>query len=103
MGCYTIGCECTIEVRNNTHYYLHLLGPEDTYIYVPPGEQNYVKEPEIRALIAPGQGKKAEIVVPVDCHSESCRFVDICWEDPSLVVKCRDYPPGLDDSIDAGG
>ena len=108
MGCFTLSCECNIKVRNNTPFYMHILGPNDSYIYVPPGGQKYLdledaEEPEIKALIAPGQGKIAEIVVPVDCSPESCRLVDICWEDPSLIAVHLDCPSGHDASIDGGG
>lgn len=108
MGCYSIGCECKAKVRNNTPFYMHLLGPIDSHIYVPPGGQNYIdlegaEEPELRALIAPGQGITAEIVVPLDCSSQSCRLTDICWEDSFLVVRRLDCPSGIDASIFDGG
>jgi hypothetical protein len=107
LGSCDIHCYCGTEVRNNTPYYLHFLGPVESHLYVPPAgirSMVFEEEPVLKIIIAPGQDQSRQITIPNACDFDEC-LIDVLWEDPpgSLSIEwanCRFEPNPF---ADAGG
>ena len=109
LGSCDISCYCGVDVRNNTPYYLHFLGQNESHLYVPPGGLRHMifesgEDPEMKIVIAPAQDQSGRITIPNACDFDQCSYIDILWEDPPGAFSiewayCRFEP---NTSADAG-
>ncbi|MBN2495501.1 MAG: hypothetical protein JXR96_12975 [Deltaproteobacteria bacterium] len=91
FSCTVDGCRCTVRVRNQTPYFVHLLTPEEIWLYVAPSEVKALKADEkpaeLQALIAPGQGVNAQCATSFACDSSSCEVIELYFENRSLHMR----------------
>jgi hypothetical protein len=108
LGCYNISCGCPADIRNNTPYYLHLLGQDESHLYVPPGglrEMGFESGDELEVLIAPGQEYSTDITIPISCAGCWNLSIDIQWDrsDSTFLFERSGCSSEPDASLDAGG
>jgi hypothetical protein len=106
MGCYEVSCGCPVDVRNNTPYYLHFLGQDESHLYVPPGGvrgMGFEYSDELRVLIAPGQTDSAEMKISISCSGCWNQIIDIQWDRSESEFLYERSGCATDASVDGGG
>lgn len=106
IGCYEVSCGCPVDVRNNTPYYLHFIGQDESRLYVPPGglkSMGFDSGEELKVLIAPGQDVSAEMEISISCSGCWNQIIDIQWDRSELEFLYERSGCEIDASVDAGG
>jgi hypothetical protein len=95
-GCCGDGTETgTVYVTNETPYFLHVLHPDETMLYLPPGESTHFESQgtaTLTVVIAPGQGVEARVDETLSCctndddGSRECGSARATWEDGLVVA-----------------
>jgi len=110
------GCDCDEESEDNpgsltmfnkTSYYLHFLHPEQSALFVPPGESTSIEVVHseiVTAIVAPGQEANGRVDVVAECchydNRDDCASVTVYPDvEPSEVgdagIPSGDYDAGL--------
>jgi hypothetical protein len=106
MGCYEVGCGCPVDVRNNTPYYLHFLGQDESHLYVPSGgvrSMGFDSGKELRVLIAPGQDVSVDMEISISCSGCWNQIIDIQWDHSESKFLYERSGCATDASVDGGG
>jgi hypothetical protein len=89
-------------VSNATPYFLHVVGDDDSVLFLPPNGSHTLgldDDGDLVVFLSPGQGRDARVDAPISCCDGSCGSIRFDWDPASSrILSARSSPECSDGS-----